>query len=174
MDTTQGLEGNSPQIIREQIEQTRASLGHKLETLESEVRSSVQDASDSVRERIERLKRVFDVSHQIREHPWVTTAAALGIGYLIGATSWNVPRSASSRDQPGTEGRGRGAVDWLQDKLSAETARMKALSYDVGRAVVKGLVLRSLPRHISPIAERLMSISSKQRPERAQWPDQDI
>jgi ElaB/YqjD/DUF883 family membrane-anchored ribosome-binding protein len=176
MDTTQGLEGDSPEVIREQIEQTRVSLGRKLETLETEVRSSVHDASESVRERIEHVRRVFDVRHQIGEHPWVGVSAALGVGYVLGsvsARSFKDPdrgdwaREGDHRPQSGP----RAAVGWCQRRLGAEGERVRALSYGIGLAFLRELVRRSLPPRIAPLAERFMGASSMSHTESAHRPE---
>jgi ElaB/YqjD/DUF883 family membrane-anchored ribosome-binding protein len=174
MDTTQGLEGDSPQVIREQIEQTRASLGHKLETLETEVRSSVQDASDSVREGIDKVKRTLDLRYQIREHPWVATSAALGVGYLLGSADLRRVRSTADTGQEALKSGRRAAAGWLERRLGAERERVRALSYGLGLAFIKELVRRSLPARISPVAERFLGTPSKTHSEMTRWPDQDI
>ncbi len=174
MDTTQGLEGESPEVIREQIEQTRASLGHKLETLETEVRSSVQDASDSMRERIERVRRAFDVRYHIREHPWIATSAAIGVGYFLGTANLGDFRARGVENPSGIRGGRRIAAEWLERKLGAEKERVRALSYGLGLAFIKELVRRSLPSRIAPIAERFMGPGESRYSETARWPDQDI
>jgi ElaB/YqjD/DUF883 family membrane-anchored ribosome-binding protein len=173
MDTTQGLEGDSPEVIREQIEQTRASLGHKLETLETEVRSSVQDASDSVREGIDKVKRAVDVRYQIREHPWIATSAAVGLGYLLGTTDLSGLRSATNRGRERFQSGRRAAAGWFERRLGAEKERARTLSYGLGLALVKELVRRSLPARVSPIAERFMGGTPESYSKTARWPDQD-
>lgn len=99
-----------PDMIRQQIDQTRSSLTVKLETLEAEVKDTVQNAKDtvqnaraavedtlstardtvqdtisSVKESVhsaaESVKRTFDVEHQVQDHPW----AMLGLSLLSGA-----------------------------------------------------------------------------------------
>jgi ElaB/YqjD/DUF883 family membrane-anchored ribosome-binding protein len=174
MDTTQGLEGESPEVIREQIEQTRASLGHKLETLETEVRSSVQDASDSVRERLEKVRRAFDVRYHIREHPWIATSAAIGVGYALGASNLSDLRAKRIGSRAYMQGGRRTAAKWLERRLGAEKERVRALSYGLGLAFIKELVRRSLPPRIAPIAERFMGSGEPHYSEKARWPDQDI
>jgi ElaB/YqjD/DUF883 family membrane-anchored ribosome-binding protein len=174
MDTAQGLEGDSPEVIREQIERTRASLGQKLETLETEVRSSVHDASESVKERIQSFKRVFDVRYQAQEHPWVTIAAAAGVGYLAGsATTGSLPwqnRESEERERAST----RGVSGWLQRRVGAEADRMRAVSYGLGLAFLRELIRRSLPPRISPVADHLFSPASTPRSGTANWPHQEI
>jgi ElaB/YqjD/DUF883 family membrane-anchored ribosome-binding protein len=98
-----------PDVIRQQIEETRSSLTDKLETLEAEVKETVQSARDtvenvqeavehtlssaretvqetisSVKETVENatetVKRTFDLPYQVDRHPW----AMLGLSFVAG------------------------------------------------------------------------------------------
>jgi ElaB/YqjD/DUF883 family membrane-anchored ribosome-binding protein len=106
-----------PEVIRQQIEQTRGSLTEKLEALEGQVRQTigsvtstveqtvdtvksrvegtVQAVTDAVGDTIDSVKRTFDIPHQVRGHPYAMTGGALllgaGLGYLL----------ASRRRRPG-------------------------------------------------------------------------
>jgi hypothetical protein len=84
-----------PDVIRQQIDETRSSLTEKLETLEGQVRGTVQDAKstvedtiqnvkDSVHETVATVKRTFDLNHQVRQHPWAMFGASVLAGYLAG------------------------------------------------------------------------------------------
>jgi hypothetical protein len=53
--------------IRQDIESTRASLGEKLDTLES------------------RARQTFDLKHQVSERPWMMLGAAFAAGYALGS-----------------------------------------------------------------------------------------
>lgn len=175
MDTTQGLESDSPEVIREEIERTRLALGQKLETLETEVRSSVHDASESVREKVERIKLAFDLKHQLREHPWIGFSAALGVGYALGARGANSARGKMPEVQQGLPESGHhAATEWLNERAGAEVQRIRALSYGIGVAFLKELLRRSVPPRLAPIAERLMAASPSSQSEATQWPEQEI
>jgi ElaB/YqjD/DUF883 family membrane-anchored ribosome-binding protein len=87
-----------PDVIREQIEETRSSLTEKLETLEAEVKGTVQNAREtvesakeavedtissvkqSVQNATDTVKRTFDVPYQVNRHPF----AMLGLSFLGG------------------------------------------------------------------------------------------
>lgn len=98
-----------PDVIRQQIEDTRSSLTDKLETLEAEVKGTVQTAretvesakeaveetlttaKESVQETItsvketmhnasETVKRTFDIPYQVDRHPW----GMLGLSFVSG------------------------------------------------------------------------------------------
>jgi ElaB/YqjD/DUF883 family membrane-anchored ribosome-binding protein len=102
-----------PDLIRQQIDQTRSSLTDKLETLEAEVKETVQSARDTMetaREAVEEtfasaretvqdtissvkesvhsatatVKRTFDVEHQVQEHPWAMLGLSLVSGVAVG------------------------------------------------------------------------------------------
>lgn len=103
-----------PDVIRQQIDQTRSSLTEKLETLEAEVKGTVQtaketvesakeavestfttaketvqDTIDSVKETMasatETVKRTFDVPYQVDRHPWAMLGLSLVSGIVFGA-----------------------------------------------------------------------------------------
>ncbi len=102
-----------PDVIRQQIEDTRSSLTEKLETLEAEVKDTVQSARDtvesakeSVQETIssvqetvhnatETVKRTFDIPYQVDHHPW----AMMGLSFVSGAISGALLGSRTSPDR---------------------------------------------------------------------------
>lgn len=53
--------------IREDIETTRASLGEKLDSLQTKARQTI------------------DVQYQVGEHPWVAFGGAVAAGYMLGS-----------------------------------------------------------------------------------------
>lgn len=84
-----------PDVIREQIEETRTSLTEKLETLEGQVRETVQSAKatvedtletvkSSVQNTVESVKQTFDLSYQVDRHPWAMTGGSFVVGFLLG------------------------------------------------------------------------------------------
>ena len=86
---------NEPELIREQMEQTRASLTEKLETLEHQVVDTVQGATtavadtvdtvkEAVQDTVETVKDTFDVRVQVERHPWAMMGASVALGYLGG------------------------------------------------------------------------------------------
>jgi len=102
-----------PDVIRQQIEETRSSLTDKLETLEAEVKGTVQSAREtvesakeaveetlstaketvqdtisSVKETVhsakETVKRTFDIPYQVDRHPWGMMGLSLVAGAVAG------------------------------------------------------------------------------------------
>jgi ElaB/YqjD/DUF883 family membrane-anchored ribosome-binding protein len=104
-----------------EIDQTRADLTEKLETLESQVmgtvssaRENVQDTIDqvtsavqgtvdqvthTVQDTVDQVKQTFDLSYQIQARPWVlvggSVVAGLLVGALVGRESRGVRRGAA-------------------------------------------------------------------------------
>jgi ElaB/YqjD/DUF883 family membrane-anchored ribosome-binding protein len=95
-----------PEVIRQQMADTRADLTEKLETLEGEMADTVQNATEkvtetaesvrdtveetvdavrgTVHEMLEGIKSTFDIPHQVDQHPWLMFAGAIAAGYVGG------------------------------------------------------------------------------------------
>ncbi len=113
-----------PDVIRQQIEETRSSLTDKLETLEAEVKGTVQSAKETVesaKEAVEEtlstaketvqetistvketvqtatetVKRTFDIPYQVDRHPFAMMGLSLLSGVIAGALVG--PRLSSGR-----------------------------------------------------------------------------
>ena len=88
---------NELEVIRDEMEQTRANLAEKLEALESQVRETVSGATDavsstvegvkdvvsSVSETVETVTETFNVSKQVEQHPWMALGAAVATGFVV-------------------------------------------------------------------------------------------
>lgn len=92
------------EVIKQQMEQTRASLTDKLEKLEhhvfgkvhettsavadtacevrDSVRRSMRDVRRSLRDTLEDIKEAFNLSHQVQRHPWIMLGGSLAAGYI--------------------------------------------------------------------------------------------
>src|SRR5262249_38838293 len=86
---------DSPEVIRQQMEETRAALSEKLETLEQQVVGTVKDAraavtdtvetvKGAVHDTVETVKETFDVSRQVERHPWAMLGGSIALGFLGG------------------------------------------------------------------------------------------
>lgn len=109
---------NEPELIRQQMEETRASLTEKLETLENHVVGSVEQTTtavvdtvesvkDAVQESVgmvtgtvndaittakETIRETFALRRYVDRHPWASIGAAVAVGY---AGSWLLRRRSS-------------------------------------------------------------------------------
>ncbi len=95
-----------PDVIRQQIGQTRESLTEKLETLEGQVRQTigsvtskveetfdtvkakvqdtVQAVSGTVEHTVDSVRETFNIPHQVCRHPYAMTGGALVLGATLG------------------------------------------------------------------------------------------
>jgi len=104
------------EVIRDEMEQTRANLADKLGALEEQVRETVSSASETVTSTVEGVKDVvnnvtetvenvteaFDVSKQIDRHPWVAMGVAMAAGFVTaqllgGSRSTAAPMRGAAR-----------------------------------------------------------------------------
>jgi hypothetical protein len=86
---------DEPEVIRQQMEETRSALTEKLETLEQQVVDTVQGATSAVTETVEKVKgsvqdtvetvkETFNVRRQVEHHPWLMFGGSVALGYLGG------------------------------------------------------------------------------------------
>jgi ElaB/YqjD/DUF883 family membrane-anchored ribosome-binding protein len=97
---------NESEVIRQQMEETRASLAEKLETLEQQVVGTVQGTTaavtetvdtvkegvqetvetvkNTVQEAVGAVKETFDIPRQVERHPWAMMGGAVALGYVAG------------------------------------------------------------------------------------------
>jgi hypothetical protein len=98
---------NEPEVIRRQMEETRASLADKIETLEDKVVGTLEVANSAVKETVENVtetvqetvasvkegvsdtvqsvKDVFNLRLQVDRHPCLMMGAAVAAGYVCGS-----------------------------------------------------------------------------------------
>jgi len=116
-----------PEVIRQDIEQTRSALTEKLETLEEEVMGTVRDVkenvtetienvTETVQETVETVQRTFDLEYQMQQRPWVliggSVVAGVATGFVLDnlrarATAWEgTSRSVPSYGEPVDQGGG--------------------------------------------------------------------
>jgi len=84
------------EVIRDEMEQTRANLADKLGALESQVRETVTSASETVTSTVEGVKEVvsnvtetvgtvtdtLNIPKQIEQHPWAAMGVAMAAGFV--------------------------------------------------------------------------------------------
>jgi len=113
---------DEPEVIRQQMEETRASLADKVATLEQQVvdtvsgttsavtetvanvkevvQETVASVKGSVQESVESVRQAFDLSRQVDRHPWLFMAGSVALGYCA-------ERIFESDTTEATEARGR-------------------------------------------------------------------
>jgi ElaB/YqjD/DUF883 family membrane-anchored ribosome-binding protein len=92
------------EVIKQQMEQTRASLAEKLDTLEEHLASTVRNTTEAVAETVEAVKgavegtvntvtesvetvketvaETFDFNRQMQERPWLMMGGGVVVGFL--------------------------------------------------------------------------------------------
>lgn len=110
-----------PEVIRHQMEETRAALTEKIEALEEKVVGTVQEATSAVSETVDTIKEAtqetvgtvkdtvqetvsavrdtFDLELQFQRHPWVLLGGSVAVGYVAGRL---LDRSAGPAPRPET------------------------------------------------------------------------
>lgn len=113
-----------PEMIRQQMEETRSNLTDKLEALENQVSETVQSTtaavtdtveavkdtvelvSATVQETVESVGQTFDLWTQTERHPWVVFGGSVGLGFLAAqlfggpnANGHKEPRHSASGDE---------------------------------------------------------------------------
>ncbi|MFL5330731.1 MAG: hypothetical protein ACJ8C4_17665 [Gemmataceae bacterium] len=120
------MDRESPELIKQGMQDTRQSLTDKVAALEQQVFGTIHDATSAVHETVHSVKNAmndtissvkstFDINSHVREHPWAIVAGAMvaGIatGYLVGAGRKESTSNAAdhtwasaSRSQAGSSG----------------------------------------------------------------------
>jgi len=136
-----------PEVIRQQMEETRTALAEKLETLEHQVVDTVAGANTavtetvatvkdavqetvevvkgSVQETAESVRKALDLPRQMDRHPWLFLGGSVALGYFSG---WLAQRAACAAERAAARGefvslRGRRAgpeTDGQQEYLRRE------------------------------------------------------
>lgn len=95
-----------PEVIRQEMDETRNALTDKIQLLEQTVVETVQEASSNVKETVEAVKgaveetvqnvkqsvtgtvdsvkETFSLNSQIQQRPWLVMAGAAGLGFVVG------------------------------------------------------------------------------------------
>ncbi len=172
-----------PDVIRQQIEETRSSLTEKLETLEAEVKGTVESARetiesaketvtgtiDNVKETVQSatqtVKRTFNIPYQVDRHPWAMMGLSLVSGIVAGALVGG--RLTTGRRM--TYGMAEASREPLERSETAPAAAWSRLTHEQGRPgfmdklrhqlgneveKVKDLAVNTLAGVVSDVARR--------------------
>jgi hypothetical protein len=97
----------TPEVIRQQMQMTRASLTDKLEALENKVVGTVEGATsavtdtvncvkEAVQDTVHSVKESVNITHHVERHPWLMFGASVATGYVGGALLLNAAPSRRS------------------------------------------------------------------------------
>jgi len=136
-----------PEVIRQQMAETRASLTEKLEAVENLVTETVQSTTDAVSSTVEAVKdtvenvtgtvaetvanvkdtvsdtvesvaETFNIRHQFERHPWVMFGGAVAVGWLAGTFLGGKSRS-----------NGAHTSTWETHEASSQPASQRAQAF---------------------------------------------
>jgi len=170
-----------PDVIREQIEETRSALTEKLETLEGQVRDTVQSAKatvedtietvkSSVQQTVESVQQTFDLRYQVDRHPWAMTGGSFVVGLLLGnyvegrrqtrqvslphADAYSKPNGGQSLmgyTPPVSAPAKPSLVKRVLSAFDDEIDKVKGVAIGAAMGLVRDLAKRSLPQLASQI-----------------------
>jgi len=137
----------SPEVIQQQMEETRSRLAEKLDQLTQQatgtvetvagtvtdtvetVSDTVQNVTETVQETVETVRDMFDLPGQVEKHPWAMFGGAVALGYFFGwmtapsrpafAQSAAAPPSAPPTPSPAPASSNRLQDYWKEEQRSA-------------------------------------------------------
>lgn len=138
-----------PEVIRSQMDQTRADLTDKLESLESRVSEGMQATGTAVSETYTSIsgaaQAVSDALNfplHVRRHPWLAVGGSFAVGYLAAQWSGSIPRRTTTERET--------TID-LQ-RTRASPAQMNAPG--VFMSLLRDIAARALPQVLDSLFAR--------------------
>jgi len=160
-----------PEVIREQIEQTRESLSNKLESLENQVKQTigtvehtvesvtgtvegaVEAVSNTMHKTYENIRDALDIPRHARRHPYAMAGGALALGVVAG---WWVKRQMRPTPFAGSHAAervaqhdGQSGKSWFAHVLTPLTDELHHLK-GIGLGFLFGLARDALERSAPP------------------------
>lgn len=151
---------NRTEPIRQDIDAIRESMTDKMEQIESKIKGTVDDTTNSFR-------RMVDMKYQVGAHPWMALTAAVLTGYALGGASESrqPPQPIAGQpyqyypqpDHPAAsyESNGRsqasfrqaqpGMVEQLTEQFGDELNLLKAAAIASLTSVVRATIRESMP-----------------------------
>ncbi len=160
----------TPEVMRQHIEETKSQLWEKLDTLESQVSDAVQSTSnavsetvasvqetvsnvtESVNDSVQSVSNAFDLSLQVGRHPWLAVGGSFVLGYLANELL-NTPMTDSVNGS-GTEPRSSSAVQAQNGNGQAVESSPKSSSRSLVWAEMKGMLAGALMATVSNMISR--------------------
>lgn len=152
------MDDDTPDMIRQQMEETKSQLSDKLESLEQQVSDTVQstgtavnatveavhDTVDSVtgavQEAVQFITNAFDIRRQVERNPLVVVGGAFVLGYL--AIGFMKSRTRQPQGQSATLPVPYQPSNGEVARTTAETASAMAAAYESGRNSSSWILLR--------------------------------
>lgn len=171
---------DTPEVIRQQMEETKSQISEKLVSLESQVsdtvrstgsavnatveavQETVETMTGAVQDAVQSVSNAFDLQRQVERNPWIMLGGAAVLGYLavdfMTGQSKKSPQPSALAPSPSpsaintSDGIGRHAAE-----SAAATAAALAAAYESGRNSsswhqLKGLAIGALIEVLQDIA----------------------
>lgn len=133
--------------MRQDIDDTRTAMADKLEALEDRVMVSVHSAQETVEDSIKMakdtvatVKRNFDITYQVEQHPWAVVGGCFVAGLALGGLFRRVrPPSRQAQNRLGENGTAiTGSPPSLagphgQDRFDTPPLPLRSYARDVNR-----------------------------------------
>jgi len=176
---------NETELIRQQMLETRSALSEKLEALQEQVLSTVEDTtrtvtqtvqtvqeavqdtvstvSDSVQGTVETVKETFDLRRQVQSHPWLLLGGAVAAGYIGGrllnrSEAHAVARHPSAFQPASSMATSRPAEpNWLDNLVGPMLKQAQDLAVAALAGVATDLVNQHAPE---PLREKLNEVAN--------------
>lgn len=162
--------------IRSDMQETRAALADKLETLQQRVACTVEQTVESVQDAVQTAKRSLDLSYQVEQRPWAMVGAAFLAGTVVGFLT-NKARPPAATEQPETPSRprkhsvatGNGRSDERRTQTRSESPglfteelqKLKGIAVGVGMALARDWLKEAAPGLTQQIEQVMDSATRK-------------
>jgi len=162
---------NETEVIKHQMEETRTALTEKLEAVEELVASTVKETTQAVSETVstvtgtventvntvaesvedvtESVKKAFDFSGYVDEHPWLVVGGGVALGYVLGSLLPS-PRSSRGSYFNGSSG---------YQAAAATPATAGARSYTSSQEASTGGGISSFLQGLQPVVDKLKGLA---------------
>jgi ElaB/YqjD/DUF883 family membrane-anchored ribosome-binding protein len=176
MYNLEDLNNKNATQIRSQIFKTQTALTQKSEQLKAEMQSAFTRTENSVKEKVEDIKQLFDLHYQIERRPWTFLAGAVATGVLIGKLITSASRDLDLESQeshngqithrninsnyydemlplsPNNNHKSQSILSRIANKFGDELTHLKSVSTGALFATLRELAKSSIPK---PFSEKI-------------------
>ena len=168
----------TPEVMRQHIEETKSQLWDKLDTLESQfseavtetvasVQETVSNVTDTVQDRVQSVSNAFDLPLQVERHPWIAFGGSFVVGYLAFELLHGPTQECENGQEPERSrsavqfpnGNGHHAVESAQESSSKSHlwAEMRGMLTGTLMCAVSAMVSRGVPKALDYLAKTFQS-----------------
>jgi len=176
-------------VIKHEMEEKRADLTNKLQTLERKVADELLSVKDTVTESVEHVteevgetitsvKEAFDIPGYVREHPWLSVGGAVLAGYLAHEFLTNkIPVASGGSSGNGQPQANQGLMSFLGGRFGEELQSLERYAARAALGLVGEAIKGAAPGEAGPIigqvVDRLSSALDDSNPQSQPCATQD-